>query len=106
MKVFCPWSGGKDSCLACIKANLEGHRVAYLFTMFATTGRYTRSHRLSRELLLAQSHAIGIPLSQRKASWNTDALEFKRALAFFKGEGKRVGGDFTRILIQNSPITH
>jgi len=91
MKVFCSWSGGKDSCLSCYKAMLEGHDVAYLFTMFATTGRYTRSHRLSKELLLAQSQAIGIPVYCRRASWNTYEREFKRALAFFKGKGVQGG---------------
>ena len=91
MKVFCSWSGGKDSCLSCYKAILEGHEVAYLLTMFATTGRYTRSHRLSKELLLAQSQAIGISVYHRQASWNTYEREFKRALAFFKGKGLQGG---------------
>lgn len=79
MKVFCSWSGGKDSCLSCFKAILEGHRAEYLFTMFSTTGRCTRFHLLSRELLLAQSQAIGIPLYH------------KRALAFFKREDVESG---------------
>ncbi len=91
MKVFCSWSGGKDSCLSCYRAMLEGHEVSHLFTMFTTTGRYTRSHRLSRELLLAQSQAIGIPVYHRRASWNTYEREFKRALAFFKGNGVQGG---------------
>ncbi len=91
MKVFCSWSGGKDSCLSCYRAMLEGHEVSHLFTMFTTTGRYTRSHRLSRELLLAQSQAIGIPVYHRRASWNTYEREFKRALAFFKGDGVQGG---------------
>ena len=91
MKVFCSWSGGKDSCLSCYKAMLERHDVAYLFTMFATTGKYTRSHRLSKELLLSQSHATEIPVYHRRASWNTYEREFKRALVFFKGTGVQGG---------------
>lgn len=91
MKVFCSWSGGKDSCVSCHKAMLEGHEVAYLLTVFATTGRYTRSHRLSKELLLAQAEAMGISAYHRRASWNTYEREFKRALAFFKGEGVQGG---------------
>jgi uncharacterized protein (TIGR00290 family) len=91
MKAFCSWSGGKDSCLSCYKAILEGHEVAYLLTMFATTGRYTRSHRLSNELLLAQAEAMGISVYHRRASWNTYEREFKRALAFFKGQGVQGG---------------
>jgi uncharacterized protein (TIGR00290 family) len=91
MKVFCSWSGGKDSCLSCYKAILDGHDVAYLFTMLATTGKYTRSHRLSKELILAQAEAMGIPVYQRRASWNTYEREFKRALAFFKRKGVQGG---------------
>jgi diphthine-ammonia ligase len=87
MKVLCSWSGGKESCLACYQAIQEGHEVVSLLTMFATTGRYTRSHRLSRELLMAQSRAIGISLHQRRASWNTYEREFTRALTSFKRKG-------------------
>jgi diphthine-ammonia ligase len=87
VKVFCSWSGGKESCLACYKAIQEGHEVASLLTMVTTTGNYTRSHRLSRELLVAQSQAVGFPLYQRRASWNTYEGEFTRALTSFKRQG-------------------
>jgi diphthine-ammonia ligase len=87
VKVFCSWSGGKESCLACHKAIQEGHEVASLLTMVTTTGDYTRSHRLSRDLLIAQSQAVGIPLYQRRASWNIYEREFIRALTSFKREG-------------------
>jgi diphthine-ammonia ligase len=87
MRVFCSWSGGKESCLACCKAIKEGHEVASLLTMGTTTGKYTRSHRLSRDLLMAQSQAIGIPLHQRRASWDTYEREFAKALASFKRAG-------------------
>ncbi len=87
MKVFCSWSGGKESCLACYKAIQEGHEIASLLTMVTTTGNYTRSHRVSRELLVAQSQAVGIPLYQRRASWDTYEREFTRALTSFKRKG-------------------
>lgn len=87
MKVFCSWSGGKESCLACYQAIQEGHEVASLLTMVTTTGNYTRSHRLSRELLIAQSQGLGIELHQRRASWNTYEKEFVRALTALKREG-------------------
>jgi diphthine-ammonia ligase len=87
VRVFCSWSGGKESCLACYKAIQEGHEVASLLTMVTTTGNYTRSHRLSRELLIAQSQAIGIELHQRRASWDTYEREFTKALNSFKREG-------------------
>lgn len=82
---------------------LEGHDVAYLFTMFATSGSHTRSHRLSKELLTAQSQAIGIPVYHRRASWNTYEREFKRALAFFKGKGVR-GGVFGDLYLKEHRV--
>jgi diphthine-ammonia ligase len=87
VKVFCSWSGGKESCLACHKAMKGGHEVASLLTMVTTTGNYTRSHRLRGDLLIAQSQAISIALHQRRASWDTYEREFARALASFKREG-------------------
>ncbi len=91
MKAFCSWSGGKDSCLSCYEAMLQGHEVAYLLTMFSTTGKYTHSHRLSKELILAQSHSVGIPGYDRGASWDSYEKKFKRALAFLKADGVQAG---------------
>ena len=90
MKVFCSWSGGKESCLACYQAIREGHEVASLLTMFTTTGNHARSHRLRKDLLMAQSQAVGIPLYQRRVSWDTYERGFARALTALKREG--IGG--------------
>lgn len=100
VKVFCSWSGGKESCLACYKAIQEGHEVASLLTMVTTTGSYSRSHRLSRELLGAQSQAVGIPLDQRRASWNTYEREFTKALTYLKQEGIE-GGVFGALYLRD-----
>lgn len=78
---------------------LEGHEVAYLLTMFSTTGKHTRSHRLNKELILAQSHSVGIPVYDRGASWNSYEKEFKRALAFLKAEGVQ-GGIFGDLWVE------
>ncbi len=91
MRVFCSWSGGKDSCLAYYKAKQEGYEVIYLLTMLTTTGRYSRSHRLSKEILMAQAEAVGVRVSHRCASWNTYEREFNKALNFFKREGLKAG---------------
>jgi diphthine-ammonia ligase len=98
MRVFSSWSGGKESCLACYKAMQEGYEISSFLTMVATTGNYTRSHRLSRELLMAQCRAIGIPLHQRRTSWNTYEREFMRALISLKQEGIE-GGVFGDIFL-------
>ena len=65
----------------------EGHEIGSLLTMVTTTGSYSRSHRLSKELLIAQSQALGIELHQKRVSWNTYEREFARALTAFKREG-------------------
>ncbi len=91
MKVFCSWSGGKESALSCFKAMMDGHEVTCLLTMLATTGRHSRSHRLSREVLMAQAEATGIPACYRRASWNTYEQEFNKALTSFKREGLEGG---------------
>jgi diphthine-ammonia ligase len=98
MKVLCSWSGGKESCLACHKAMQQGHEVAAFLTMVTTTGNYTRSHRLSRDLLAAQSRAMGITLRQKRTSWNTYEREFLRALISLKQEGIK-GGVFGDIFL-------
>ena len=100
MRVFCSWSGGKESCLACYKAMQEGHEVASLLTMVTTTGSYSRSHRLSRELLIAQSQAIGIELHQRRVSWNTYERDFIKALNAFK-QGGIEGGVFGALYLSD-----
>jgi diphthine-ammonia ligase len=100
MKVFCSWSGGKESCLACHKAIQEGHEVASLLTMVTTTGHYSRSHRVSRELLIAQSQALGIELHQRRVSWNTYEREFTKALTSLK-QGGIEGGVFGALYLSD-----
>ena len=100
MKVFCSWSGGKESCLACYQAIQEGHKVSSLLTMVTTTGSYSRSHRLSREVLIAQSQALGIGLDQKRVSWNTYEREFIKALNAFKQEGIE-GGVFGALYLSD-----
>ena len=91
MKVFVSWSGGKESALACYKAMSEGHEVIGLLTMVATTGTHSRSHRLRKEILMAQAEATGLRATHRRASWNTYEREFDRALASLKREGLEGG---------------
>ena len=60
-KVVVSWTGGKDGCFACYKAISEGNfDVAYLLN-FRDMKR-SGSHEINRELLSAQSQAIGIPI--------------------------------------------
>ena len=87
MKVFCSWSGGKDCCLACYEAISEGFEVTRLLNMISQDGERSRSHGLRSELIRAQSEAVGIPVLQRGASWESYETEFKKAISQLKREG-------------------
>ncbi len=86
-QVFVSWSGGKDSCLACYRAIAGGLKVRYLANMVTEDGTRSRTHGLSVQVLQAQSQAIGIPLVQRRTTWNGYEAEFKKMLRAFKQEG-------------------
>lgn len=91
-KAFVSWSGGKDSGLAYYNAMKNGEaEVAYLLNMLSENGTHSRSHHLSVAALKLQAEAMGIPLMQRKATWQGYEEEFKKALAFFKEENIETG---------------
>ncbi|MFQ5996263.1 MAG: diphthine--ammonia ligase [Dehalococcoidales bacterium] len=92
-QVFTSWSGGKDSCLACYRAVASGLKIRYLANMLTEDGQRSRTHGLSAQVLQVQSQAIGIPLMQRRATWNSFEAEFKKMLRAFKQQGV-VGGVF------------
>ncbi|MBN1983907.1 MAG: diphthine--ammonia ligase [Chitinivibrionales bacterium] len=77
---FCSWSGGKDSCLALYKSLKKGLIPRYLLTMMAEAGTHSRSHGLSREMLLKQSQSLGIPIFFRAASWAQYEATFIEAI--------------------------
>ena len=92
MKTFVSWSGGKESALSCYKAmqnrNLE---VAYLLNMISEAGKRSRTHGVSSKLLRSQAQAMGIPIIQRRAAWETYEREFKEAVSDLKKKGVRAG---------------
>ncbi len=57
---FSSWSGGKDSCLALVKAIEQGYTPKKLLTMFSTEGGISSAHRLKEDIIKAQADAIGI----------------------------------------------
>lgn len=87
MRVVACWSGGKESCLACYKAILDGFQVTHLLNMISEDEGRSRSHGLNPALIAAQSQAIGIPLVQRVASWGTYEAEFKSTIRRLKQKG-------------------
>jgi len=96
MKVFCSWSGGKESALACYRAGLQGFEISFLLNM---SGQSSHTHGLDSGLILAQSGSAGIPVIQRKTTWDAYEDKFKKAVAGLKERGIE-GGVFGDIDIQ------
>ena len=90
-QVFASWSGGKDICLACYLATINGLKVRYLANTVTEDGKRSCSHGLSAELLQVQSQAMGIPLVQRRTTRDNYEAEFKSMLCALKQEGIRGG---------------
>ena len=86
-KAFCSWSGGKDSCLALYRAQKAGFDVTNLVTMFDETGGRSRSHAVSREVMLAQAASLGLPLVTPAASWQDYEKVFVETLRELKTQG-------------------
>lgn len=99
MKVFCSWSGGKESSLACYKAIFGGFDVSFLLNMVSEDGVRSRTHGLDSRLLVTQSEAIGIPIVQRRTTWDSYEDEFKKAVFNLKKDGV-AGGIFGDIDLQ------
>lgn len=89
-EAFVSFSGGKESCLALYRA-LKEFRVKYLVNMISEDGQVSRSHGIKAELLRVQAEAIGIPIIQRKCSWETYEEEFKKVIDYLKTKGVSVG---------------
>ena len=71
MKVFCSWSGGKESSLACYRAVSQGFDISFLLNMISEDGGRSRTHGLDSRLLVAQSEAIGIPIDRKSTRLNS-----------------------------------
>jgi len=85
--VFCSWSGGKESALALYRAIGSGIAVNRLINMVTEDGSHSRTHGIEAALLSLQARAIGIPLIQRKTTWEGYEEEFKKVLFGLSDEG-------------------
>jgi uncharacterized protein (TIGR00290 family) len=85
-RVAVSWSGGKDSCLACYKALQKGLEISYLLNFISKDDK-CMSHGVNSRLIVAQSEAIGIPLIQKKVTWDTYEEEFKKVVKDLKEMG-------------------
>jgi uncharacterized protein (TIGR00290 family) len=89
MKVVASWSGGKDSCLACYRALLQGYEVTHLVNFISREFRRVSFHGTRAGLISRQAEAIGISLAQYTVLPDMSVYEkrFKRAVSALKGEG-------------------
>ncbi|RVU91959.1 diphthine--ammonia ligase [Flavobacterium columnare] len=69
MKSILSWSGGKDSCLATIKALELGYKPIVLLNMMNENGKVSRSHGLTQNILKQHANALKIPLVGIPTTW-------------------------------------
>ena len=90
-EAFCCWSGGKDCSLALYRAKKMGVDVSCVFNMKNSTGRLSRSHGISSQLLQVQAESMNIPIVQQSATWNSYENRFKSAVKKLKSQGVETG---------------
>jgi uncharacterized protein (TIGR00290 family) len=86
-RVFCSWSGGKDSCLAFHVAGDAGAAPEVLVSMFEPGADRNRSHGVSEALIAAQADALGVELRSPRAAWPDYERVFAATLAGLRTEG-------------------
>jgi uncharacterized protein (TIGR00290 family) len=98
-KTSASWSGGKDSCLALWRSQNTGAKVSHLLTALDESGLKTRSHGVTRELILAQGESLGMINEFISASWQDYEAQFIKKLKFLssKGISQMIFGDIDLI---------
>lgn len=86
MNFLCSWSGGKDSCYAFYKALRLGYKPKVLLNVMNEKGEISRSHGISKDILLAQADSVNIPIHFFNSSWADYELNF---IAHLKMQTKR-----------------
>src|SRR3989454_8906536 len=81
------WSGGKDSCLALMRALRAGLRIGALLNFYDAASGRVRFHATRAELVAEQADALGLPLRQRATSWTEFEPAFRRTLDELRQEG-------------------
>lgn len=86
MRVVCLWSGGKDSCFACYKAKLQGHKIISLFNFAGFDGKNSLSHNLPSRIIFEQTAMTRISFFQKAMPKETYTEEFKKLMLIWKRE--------------------
>lgn len=76
---FCSWTGGKDSCFACYRA-IQEYDVDVLVHMAVRDDTRPEFDAVD-EILSAQAKEVGIPLIQRRVTWNTYEETYRETLS-------------------------
>ena len=79
-KAAISWSGGKDCCLAMMRA-AETHDIVAMVTMFGEDGSRSRSHGLRPAVVAAQAERLGIPGYVERCTWPTYTDRFVDLIA-------------------------
>jgi diphthine-ammonia ligase len=74
------WSGGKDGCLALMRA-WPTVDVCAMLTMFDEAGARSRSHGLRPEIIAAQAERLRLTVISEGCTWPTYEAAFGRGLA-------------------------
>lgn len=87
MQAVVSWSGGKDSCLAYYKAISDGVEISHLLNLISTDAKRSMSHQVAPKLIAEQAAAIGVPVIQKRVTWDTYEQGFKEAISELKAKG-------------------
>ncbi len=77
------WSGGKDCCLALMRA-AEAYEIVAMVTMFGEDGTRSRSHGLTPAVIRAQAERLSLPVYIERCSWQTYTDQYIALLAQVK----------------------
>lgn len=77
------WSGGKDCCLALMRA-AESYEIVAMVTMFGEDGTRSRSHGLTPAVIRAQAERLRVPVYIERCSWQTYTDQYIALLAQVK----------------------
>jgi len=88
MNAVISWTGGKDGCLACLKAMSEGYLITHL--LHFTNVKKRGSHDMNPGIIRAQSEAMGIPLIEEDFFSYED--EFKKVIRDLRARGEKIDG--------------
>ena len=62
-----------------------------MVNMVSGNGKYSRTHGISTHYLKLQSEAMGIPIIQKKTSWQNYENNFKQVVLYLKDKGLNLG---------------